>query len=288
MSKKITLVVDGNNFFIRAIFSKAVLNEADGEPKYKLWRFLTFDHLLRFIWKFKAKECIIAVDGYDIWRKRAYKQYKSNRGKMRDASPLDWDEFHKIYNEYILELKEHLPYKIIKLKYCEADDIIAVLAKKLDNVIILSDDSDYTQLTEDHIKVYSPRKKEFSEKNPDFVIMHSLHGLKKDNIQNILTPLDWDGISKTPRFGEKKAEKIIKAGLDEWLKENNLEERFTTLKKLIDFNDIPEYLIKLINKTYDDYQLPDNEKISEFIMKYSWKNYIDKISETEQRLLELY
>jgi 5'-3' exonuclease len=288
---KTTLIIDGNNFFIRALFSRVITEEDKSTPKWDLWRYLTFDHLLRFVCKFNAKEVIIAVDGPEPWRRKVYKQYKANRAKMRDDSSLDWDEFFNIYNEYLEDLKEHLPYKIIKLKYCEADDTIAVLAKRLDNVIILSNDSDYTQLTEDHIRIYSPHKKEFIEKQPDFVVIHSLDGLKKDNIQNILTPLDWDGTIKPPKFGPKKAEKLIAGGplqLNGWLVENKLEERFIALKKLIDFNYIPEYLVNMINETYDNYSMPDNEKIGEFILKYSWKNYVNKISEVEQRLLELY
>lgn len=285
---KPVLLVDGNNYFIRAVFSSAVSSETETEVKYELWKYLTFDHLLRFIYKFKAKEVIIAVDGTDIWRKIAYKQYKANRAKVRADSDFDWVEFFKMYNLYLADLKDHLPFKILKLKYCEADDIIAVLAKRLNNVVILSVDSDYTQLTEDHIKVYSPLKKAYLDKNPDFVIMHSLQGLKKDNIQNILTPLDWDENTKRPRFGEKKARKIIAEGLDKWLKDNDLESRYMTLKKLIDFDYIPKYLVNSINHAYDNYQLPDFEKISDFILKYKWKHYIDKIAETEQKLLELY
>jgi 5'-3' exonuclease len=283
---KSSLLVDGNNFFIRAVFSKAITEDAT-IPKWELWKYLSFDHLLRFVCKFNAKELIIAVDGVEPWRRKVYKQYKANRAKMRDDSSLDWDEFFNIYNEYLDDLKEHLPYKIIKLKYCEADDTIAVLAKRLDDVIILSNDSDYTQLTQDHIRIYSPHKKIFVEKQPDFVTIHALRGLKKDNIQNILTPLDWDGKTKTPQFGEKKAKQVMEH-LDAWLVQNKLEMRFETLKKLIDFDFIPDYLVNLINEAYDNYQMPDYEKIGDFILKYNWKNYVNKISEVEQRMLTLY
>lgn len=283
-----TLLFDGNNFFLRIFFSKAILQERDADPKYALWRFLVFDNILRLVYKFRAKEVIIAIDAPPTWRKHIFKPYKAPRKKAREEDVIDWAKFFEEFNAYLLEIKTHLPYKILKIPFCEADDIIAVLAHLLQPAIIISSDSDYNQLISNTIKLYDPMKKDFVQKIKNFVEISCLNGLKKDNLPNILTPADWDGRSKTPKFGENKAKKIIETGLEEWLQEHKLEDRYKFLKKLIDFDYIPIEVEQLIKKVYSEYNKPPVEKISEFLFKYNWKTYMDKISETETKLLEVY
>jgi len=296
-----SILIDSNNLCLRTFFSKIILEEPEAEPKYELWKYLTFDQIMGIIWKFRANEIVLAVDGKDCWRKRIYKSYKSNRKKPREKSPIDWDRFFIEYEAWLQELKTHLPWKVLKLTYCEADDIIGVLCRRDKEWIIISTDSDYSQILAENVKIYNPLKQSknskdsnpiFTEKDPNFVDLYALDGLKKDNIQNILTPIDWDGVTKPLQFGKKKAEKILASGVDIWLEQNSTSEndlirRYKILKMLIDFDQIPEYLVKTINAKYDDYQMPDTEMIAKFLVKHDWKSYRERISETEIRLLEL-
>ena len=294
-----SLLIDGNNLFLRTLFSKVILEEPDAEPKYALWRYLTFDQIMRLVWRLKANEVIIAVDGKDCWRKRIYKSYKANRKKPREESPIDWDGFFVQYNEWLEEIKNNLPFKVLKVKYCEADDIIGVLARRPGEQIVVSTDVDFTQLVAENVKIYNPLKQEkdkdpiYTIKDPNFVDFYALDGLKKDNIQNILTPLDWDGETKTPQFGKKKAQKILESGVDSWLEQNSTPEidlvkRYKILKMLINLDQIPEYLVERVNEAYQEYKMPDPQRVAKFLAEKDWKPYREKISETEIRLMELF
>ena len=72
-------------------------------------------------------EMVIACDGFNTWRKEYYPQYKANRKKNRANSDLDWPNIFDCLNRIREEIRENLPYKVIHMENCEADDIIGAL-----------------------------------------------------------------------------------------------------------------------------------------------------------------
>lgn len=281
------LLIDSNNYFLRHFFSK-IINSNSSNPEFELFKFITLDHIINYIWKFKATEVILAVDHPNSWRRLIYPNYKYSRKLGKERSDVNWEEFFGIYHEFLDEIKNSLPFKVLKVKGCEADDVIGILAKGPS--VIISSDSDFNQLISKNVKIFNPFTQKYVEKIDNFVTIACLHGQRKDDIPNILTPLDWDVTSKTrrPIFGEKKAQKIINEGLESWLKENELENRFKIQKALIDLECIPKTIEKRILDSYSSYNMPEPENIGKFFMKYEWRSYMEKLSEVENRLMQLF
>jgi 5'-3' exonuclease len=213
-------------------------------------------------------------------------------------------------------IKESIPFKVIKYNRSEADDVIGILARYIQNeVIVVSNDSDYLQLCDTKkIKVWNPTDKEFSKLSmtrEDFLISLILKGQKKDDILNCITPSDYPIELRKPPFGDVKVQKILKEGLDKFLnteieikkelegldEEGNkkkYEVKFKPINNyrrneiLIDFNKIPDIISSGIKNTYDEYQLPNPEGIYNFFKKNEWNGFLDNYNVVEQRLLNLY
>ena len=102
----------------------------------------------------KYGQMVICCDGMNTWRKEYFPQYKAARKKNRDQqSDTDWPEIFRILNLVRDEIKENLPYKVIHLEGCEADDVIGALTLeaqefgKGEPIKIISSDKDFIQRT---------------------------------------------------------------------------------------------------------------------------------------------
>jgi hypothetical protein len=204
-----------------------------------------------------------------------------------------------------LDLKHYLPFKVLKIKNCEADDIIAVLTMELDKFKwnVVSNDEDYIQLV-DYADVYNPKNKEYRVcKNVEkFLTEKTLMGQSKDDIFNVKTPSDWGLTSETegkrkPGFGIKSCEKIMKGDLKKWLEDGynhkdygyvDLEKNYKRNRVLIDFAYIPVVLRKRIVESYNNYNFPPPENILKFLEKHGMRHYLENFVSTERKLLELY
>ncbi|WJJ54877.1 ribonuclease H [Acinetobacter phage AB1I1M-1] len=125
--------------------------------------------------KFKAEgfdHVVIAIDNakYGYWRRQEEDYYKRNRAIARDAAEseesFDWEGYFHALGIVIQELKDNMPYIVVDVRHCEADDVIAVLSKYLSSngwkVRIISSDGDFTQLHKfENVDQYSPIQKKF-------------------------------------------------------------------------------------------------------------------------------
>jgi len=189
------ILVDFNHLAIRNLYSsisQAKLKKVNGFYKTEEWspffRHFIFNSLKFLQKKFVQHKIIICVDSKKNWRKEIYPGYKSHRKKIRDKSAINFNDYFEIFEEIIEELKKDFPYKVIQVPYAEADDIIAVLAKKLEKTIIISSDKDFKQLLR-FAKIYDPIKNKFIKASlkeiKEFMIEHILLGDVADNIPNI-------------------------------------------------------------------------------------------------------
>ena len=148
--------------------------------------------------KFKEQygEIIVVCDAGGNWRKDIYPEYKGKRTKGREESKVDWDKAYKSIGTVIDEIETELPYRVIRVKGCEADDAIAELCKYTQNfgcfeeVVIVSSDKDFRQLQKyNNVKQYSTyTKKMLVEENPRlFQNMHFLVGCSTDGVPNVLS-----------------------------------------------------------------------------------------------------
>jgi len=138
-------------------------------------------------------EVVLAYDSRHYWRKEYFPEYKASRKKGRETDDKDWNKIFEVLNNIKSELKNIFPYKFLEVYGAEADDIIAVLAKKYQNekVMIVSGDKDFIQLQKyKNVKQYSPTQKKYvSGIDPyTYIKEHVLRGDKGDGVPNVLSP----------------------------------------------------------------------------------------------------
>ena len=293
-----TILFDFHNLAFRNFFSKDV-GIITPEPDFNLWRYMMVNSIYQSLYKVEnPTEVILAVDDTKSWRSLYFSRYKESRKKQRDKqSDIDWSQLFNTLNDYSIELRENLPFKIIQIQRSEADDIIAILCKEIikGKKYIISNDEDFLQLCSENIKLYNPRKKEYVEcKDTErFIIEKSLLGQKKDDIFNVITPSDWGQTKETegkrkPGYGPAALKKTMIYGWEKWLKDEDLEENFKRNRILMDFNYIPNAIKNNIRKAYDGYALPEPENIYKFFNRNKFQSFLEDFTNVERKLMELY
>jgi hypothetical protein len=143
--------------------------------------------------------------------------------------------------------------------------------------------------------IYNPNKaKEVTVPDAEeFLVKKSLMGQKKDDITNVITPLDYGLTEETkgkrrPGFGPAKCEKVLKEGYQHWLKRMGLEERYQLNRNLIDFQKIPKTIQNRIWKAYHEYEYPEPENMYPFCKKMGFREYLENFTSFENNLLRLY
>ena len=263
-----------------------------GTPNIQLWRFITIDSIIKSLSKYDhVSEVILAVDSPKTWRKLYWPRYKESRKGKRDKSEMDWNIFHKELDQFIEDIEYGLPFKIIKVDNAEGDDVVAVLARETGtDTVVVSNDEDYLQLCCDHIKIYNPTKMMYTdcEDTERFLQMKSLMGQPKDDIFNIITPIDHPVGVRKPGFGEVSAKKVLAEGLDQWLVKKKLVERYNLNRNLIDFDRIPKTIQTRILNTYKSYKLADPSNIYKFFQDNGFREYLENFESVEDKLMQLY
>ena len=289
---------DMNNLAMRVIHIKDV-KTVDKKTKkvididWTYWRYVMFSSIYASMFKEKTSELILAVDSKNSWRYEIWSRYKEDRKKKKKKTDdeFPWDTFFEKYQEFLDDIQTCLPWKVIKLDRCEADDVIGIIAidtpKK---VTIISTDKDFLQLSSDRVKIYNPMKKQYiSHPNPVmFLTEQCLIGQKKDSIFNIKTPLNWPDGKRKPGFGPKAFEKVVEYGVIDWLNDNNHMDQFKFNQKLMSFNLIPDDIQESIMSEYNNYEYPEPDMIWDFIKRQGWPEYIDDFTQVENKLMGLY
>lgn len=304
MGDKVVLF-DFNNLVFRNFFIKEVEPHSP-KPDFMLWRYNIFNSIYQSLWKEdNIFEVVIAVDDKNSWRKSYFPRYKESRKKQRDKSDVDWGLLFGNIDKLVRDLKHYMPFKVIKIRSAEADDIIAVIAKNIkEDVVIISNDEDYLQLCSDRIKLYNPNKKKYIKYDDckNFLLEKIMLGQKKDDIFNIITPDDWGQTEETmgkrkPGFGPAALKKVLDEGVDEWLEKKNINKIYGEVdvkrnykrnQVLIDFDKIPRTITGRILDKYDNYSFPPPSNIFQFFKKYRMRSFLDDFNRVESKLMELY
>lgn len=287
--KKIVLF-DGHNLLHRCMYPPEV-NIHSENPNYNHLFFLLFNSMYFSIFRNDpCSEVIYCNDSSISWRKLYFPRYKESR-KLKKDDKIDWNNLFKETNKFLEDVRLYLPFKVLHIKNCEADDLIGTLAlhpKNNRKYTIISTDSDFLQLTNDRVSVYNPNLKEYNKKinTEEFLNVLYLNGQKKDDIFNVLTNNDYPIGKRKPSFGEKKAQKIVDAGKsEEFIRENKLEENFKRNQVLIDLHRIPKILSDRILDQYNNYKLCENGNVKSIFKKYDWSmNNFDQIEKNLERL----
>ena len=243
--------------------------------------------------KFSGHEIILAIDSRKNWRKEIYPEYKEHRKNTRNESDINFDLYFKKLEAFINILDKCFPYKVIKVENAEADDIIAVISKKFNNVIIVTSDKDLKQCLLYNARMYDPIKqteiKMSKEELQLFKQLHILLGDSSDNIPNVMKELEYTkefiqflNLNNIYQFNPEKLESLeifekLKKDFEEKFPEKEIykKTRFgeKTALKFIKENKFEEY--KNNSKFIKNYER--NQKLIDF-------EYIPK--EIENKILE--
>lgn len=121
------------------------------EENEDLIRHIIFNLIRKFNLEHRSEygELIICMDGSKNWRREQYPFYKANRRKKRKEDKHDWNKIFEQISRVREEVKDCLPYKVLHVDRCEADDCIGAVVSNKQNdekVLIISPDKDFVQL----------------------------------------------------------------------------------------------------------------------------------------------
>jgi len=236
-------------------------------------------------------QMVICCDGPNTWRREYFPEYKANRKKGRDNSELDWNAIFKTINLIRDEISTNLPYKVIQMDGCEADDIIGTLVLetqefgKDEPVKIISSDKDFIQLHRfKNVSQFSPmQKKEVKDSNPrTYLFSHIMKGDSGDGVPNVKSADNTfveEGLRQTPVRAKE-----IEAWLDnsERLSEvmdSEVYRNYQRNKTLIDLNEIPENLSTSIINKFNNTKKPMQMKVLNYLIKKRCNQLIECVEE---------
>lgn len=196
------LLIDTSQVLISTITMEMKMKKM--EPGFL--RHMFFSKILAFKRKFPeySKQIVLALDDKNYWRKDVFEYYKGTRKKMREKSDLDWNSIYQSINELLADLEALNIYKMVRVGRCEADDVMAVIAKytqendlvqnglveEPEPVLILSADTDLAQLQKyPNVKQFSPIQKKWvkADNMKYFMMEHILRGDSGDGVPNVLS-----------------------------------------------------------------------------------------------------
>ena len=235
-------------------------------------------------------EMVIACDSGNVWRKQIFPNYKAGRKANREKSEHDWDAIFNMLATIKNEIKTFMPYKVIEVESCEADDIIATLIKKVKNMIIpehkkkiliLSGDKDFIQLQKyDNVKQYSPiTKKLVDGVDPKVYIKeHVLKGDKSDGVPNVLSPdhTFTDELRQRP-LTSKKLESILAQDIDEL--DDEIKRNYQRNDKLINLDNIPKTLESEILNSFNEASYGDRSGLLNYFIEKRLTSLTENIGE---------
>lgn len=199
------LMIDGMNFLHRA---RAGFKAGDYPVIFNAFR-----NLRALVEKFTPSRIYFVLEGKPHKRYEALPEYKANRkiivsdnSEIDEKSAAKIAELEKFFNQtnsIISLLKNNFPLSVVRHPDYECDDVIYNLIKRSSsaiNWIVVSNDSDFTQLLDEfsNVKIYNPINKDFVNYESEYcyVTWKSLRGDSSDNIPGI------------PGVGDKFAEEL--------------------------------------------------------------------------------
>lgn len=270
-------IIDYSAISIAAIFSQ----DRPAEIEEGLIRHMILNSVRRYNVKFRDEygKTIIACDDRS-WRKGPYPQYKANRKKTREASPLDWTSLFEMIATVRDEIQESMAYPVIRAAGAEADDIIGHLTESTQDfgqgepVVIVSADKDFLQLHRyKNVKQFSPMKRDFIKVDDPayYLFEHICKGDSGDGVPNVLSHDDTfvNGDRQKPLRAtviQGWYESMNKGMLDTDMKAD-VYRNFCRNKKMIDLNNTPENIREDISRIHKEQDNKDNKKVFNYLVE---------------------
>ena len=251
------ILIDGSYFvffryhailnWFRLSHSNDDISKADQHPDFIAKFKKTFITSFQEISKKLNIENPVFIVGKDcprpsIWRMKHFQIYKGHR--TNEDSFMIGDFFQHAYNNLFQDAGAN---HIVFHPHLEADDCIAIttqqLLSKYSNckIWIITSDMDYLQLSAPNVELVNLKFKKLTDSK------NSFNNPKKDLFCKIVMGDKSDGIKSIfKKCGIKTASKYYDNPelFKERLEKENAYEHFLLNKKIIDFNEIPQNLVK--------------------------------------------
>lgn len=239
-------------------------------------------------------EMVIACDDRS-WRRDFYPEYKARRRAEREDGDTEyWEKMFGILDTIKAEITANLPWKVVQVKGCEADDVIASLAKQtqefgyMQDVLVVGADSDYKQLLRyPHVKQYSNATKKFVKEADPLFWLHEaiLTGQGgKDDIPNIRGRDDFFVNKKDGERQKPITSKFIQETwnhrheLDKYMSEEEYR-NYVRNRTLIDFTCIPDELHAAVIKEWEEQPEVSSSLILPYLISKGLNQHIQKVAE---------
>ncbi len=146
-------LIDGSSYIYRAFFALPHLTNSKGFPTHAIYGFANM--VLKVLREREAEFVAIAFDAPGpTFRHEVFGEYKAHRPSM----PEDL----RVQVPHIKEIVSALRVPILEKEGLEADDLIAGIAKKMEeegvDTVIVSGDKDLMQLVSSRVTMYDPMK----------------------------------------------------------------------------------------------------------------------------------
>ena len=185
-----------------------------------------------------------------------------------------------------------MPYKLIEVETAEADDVIAVLIRKIQRVVgpnhakkilIVSGDKDFIQLHSDNVRQYNPILNKYvgKDETPSIYIReHILKGDRSDGVPNVLSDdnVFVEGRRQRP-LSKKKLNELICSGFLYTVLNDEEQKNYDRNRKLIDLTFIPQELEEKIKSEFDNIKVATRDKILNYFISRKLKTLIEIIDE---------
>ena len=245
-----------------------------------------------------GSELVLLADGDSYWRKDIFPEYKFSRKKQREDSDMPWDKVNECKKILLEEMKKYSPYRILIHPKAEADDLFAILvryvaAKRVDEtalfdaeserVIMCASDGDLKQLHSKTVRQHSPMTKTFvtldGVKPEAFLREKILTGDSGDGIPNVFSSKTCfvEKVRQTPCTQKKMAPILESAVLEDGTHDEFVRDRITLNRTLVDFNEIPEYIITEVLELYSKPHRGNKESLFRYLSKNRCSMLLDEI-----------
>lgn len=275
------ILIDFGGLSISSVFALRTPKVEEGMLRHLI---LSQLQMLNAKYRNKYGEMVICCEG-GSWRKNVFAEYKAGRSETREASPIDWDSVWSAINNITEEIKEFLPYRVVRVKGAEADDVLAILTESTqefgnnENVLLASSDKDLLQLQKySNVQQYSfATKKLIVEKKPrELLLEHIFRGDGADGIPNVLSPDDCftAGKRQTPLKAAKIKHWIENyKRLDEIMTDEEYR-NFVRNRRCIDLSYIPEEITQAVLDEFRRQPLTPNSKVLNYLITKRCRNLI--------------
>jgi DNA polymerase I len=285
-------LVDGNNLAYRAFFAlPEELATSDGFPTNALLGFTNM--LFKLLADYRPRGVAVAWDTSPVHRTELSPEYKVDRRPMPDLLREQFPYFRPIV--------EAFGYRNLEFEGWEADDVIATLATRADEVgvktTVVSTDRDAFQLCSENVtlmmtprgvadvNVYTPERVELRygvrpDQVPDFI---GLKGDASDNIPGVPGIGDKTAGQLIAQYGSLEAVIEHADELSPARRKNILEhaaqarasKELATMRRDLDIDCDPSQLVL---------GAPDRSQLREMFRRFEFRNLLNRVDELETAL----